>query len=127
MTGVVLITRGDSGVALVVDADHAVLRGCAALLHAAGLQVRTATSGDAAVDALADGEVEVVVANLRLPDATGPELLGAIRARDGEVPVIFVTGWPDFASEGDTLRGTVVTAAIGCRLGRHARRIMRMP
>jgi DNA-binding NarL/FixJ family response regulator len=125
---------------LIIEGDELVLRSCADMLSAAGMQVRTAMAGSSALLALGEGDVHVVVANLQLPDVTGPELLRAIRERDSDLPVIFVTTWPSFAAEtiatgssggtrnsADALRGTVVTAAVGYRVGQRARRRTRSP
>lgn len=129
-----------AGTVLIVEGDELVLRSCADLLSAAGMQVRTARHGAAAMATLDHGDVHVVLANVQLSDLAGPELLGAIRARDPELPVIFVTSWPPFGpdviatkSSGGTpnsaeaLLRTVVTAAVGYRVGQRSRRRSRSP
>ncbi len=104
------------------------------------MRVRTALQGAEALRALGQDDVHVVVTNLQLSDVTGPDFLRAIRERDTEMPVIFVTSWPSFApgaiAEGssgsqrnsaEALRGSVVTAAVGYRVGQRARRRSEVP
>jgi FixJ family two-component response regulator len=127
-------TQRVPGVALVVDVDETVLRSCASMLRAAGMQVVTASTSADALDALG------VNKNVSLPDSDGPDLLRAIRAKDTDLPVIFVTTWPDFSpsnlaeqvdkggpNTAEALRGTVVSAAVSYRIGRRARRASTLP
>lgn len=135
-----VVMPSPAGTVLIVEGDESVLRSCAAMLTAAGMQVRTATQGAAALVALAGGDVHVVLASVQLTDLTGPELLRSIRERDTDLPVIFVTSWPSFdpddlatgssggaRNSAEALRGTVVTAAVGYRVGQRARRRSRSP
>lgn len=109
--------------ALVVEDDALVLTACTELLIGLGMRVRSAASCDAALSALASGNVDVVIANVRPPDTTGAELLRAIRERDTDLPVIFISDWPAFGrADGAALGGAVATAADGYRIGRRARR-----
>ena len=114
--------------ALVVDEDEIVRTACTTLLAGQGLLVRVAGTCAAALAALADGEVDVVVANVRLPDTTGEALLRAIRVQDAALPVIFVTDWPDLGHrDGAGLVGAVTSAAGGHRIGRRGRRRTHSP
>lgn len=108
--------------ALVVENDAITLTACTALLTGCGMRVLIAGSRGAAMIALASGDVDVVIANVRLSDTTGAELLQAIRAHDAALPVIFVTDWPERRAEGDALSAAASTAADGYRIGRRARR-----
>lgn len=126
----------DTGTALILDSDDDVRRGCAAMLTAAGMSVRVTARAEEALAVIAEGGVDVVVSNVSLGGLSGPDLLREIRARDPELPVVFVTGWPAFdaptevasGSSGgarttaEALRGMVVTAAVGYRVGKRARR-----
>lgn len=111
-----------SGTALVVEDAAIDVTVCTDLLTGCGMRVRIAGSRGAALVALATGDVDVVIANVRLPDTTGAELLRAIRERDDALPVFFVTEWPALGHDSAALCGALATAAAGYRIGRRARR-----
>ena len=56
-------------------------------------EVRTAGSGAAALDIMAEWKPDVVLLDVMMPKMDGPELLGKIRTLDdlSSLPVIFVT------------------------------------
>ena len=112
----------ESGTALVVEDDAIDLTTCTELLIDCGMSVLVVGSQGAALIALATGDVDVVIANVRLPGTDGAELLRAIRARDAALPVFFVTDWPALRTDTAELCGAAVTAAAGYRVGRRARR-----
>ena len=79
---------------LVVDASEVEGRLLRRLFEARGrFEVAEAHSGAEALEALAAGVPDLVIADLALPDMTGEALLGAIRAADAtqDVPVIMVS------------------------------------
>ena len=112
----------DSGTALVVEDVAIDLTACTELLIDCGMRVRVAGSRGAALVAIATGDVHVVIANVRLADSTGAELLREIRAHDAALPVFFVSDWPSVRTDTAALCGALVTAAAGYRIGRRARR-----
>jgi CheY-like chemotaxis protein len=112
----------ESGTALVVEDAAIDLTTCTELLTGCGMRVRVAGSRCAALIALATGDVDVVIANVSLPDTDGAELLRVIRERDAALPVFFVTDWPELRTDTAALCGALVTAAAGYRIGRRARR-----
>ena len=59
-----------------------------------GYEVVSAEGGEEAVAALEQQTFDVVLSDIRLPGMDGMQLLGEIRARDEDVPVILVTGDP---------------------------------
>ena len=81
----------------VVDDDEAVRDSLAVMLEAEGLAVEAFASGRALLEALAPGQRPgCVVADVRMPDMDGLELLDRLMARDGgRPPVIIVTGHGD--------------------------------
>jgi DNA-binding NtrC family response regulator len=106
--------------ALIIDHDEPRMIHCANLLRAGGMRVRIAATATAALAALQKG-VDVVLAGLILRESSAVELLREIRTHDEQLPVIFVSSWPDFARDSpdrrpaDSLRGTVLCAASGYR------------
>jgi EAL domain-containing protein (putative c-di-GMP-specific phosphodiesterase class I) len=118
---------------LLVDDEPALLRGLARLLTSAGHAVVTASDGNEAIAALESAVFDVIVSDVRMPGMDGLALLRAIRGRDLDVPVIFMTGSPTLETamealehgahgylmkpvDGDNLRAAVKRAAQVHRL-----------
>ncbi|WP_461210580.1 response regulator [Desulfocurvus sp. DL9XJH121] len=92
---------------LLVDDEQGFLDAMAKRLDKRGLKVKTATSGQEALDALqADDLVEVVVLDVKMPGLDGIETLQRIKADQPMVEVIMLTG-----------HATVETAIEGMRRG----------
>ncbi len=80
---------------LLAEDDHAVRRATSRILRGAGYQVLEAGDGRSAL-ALWQArarEVDVLVADLRMPHLRGDALARAIRADRPELPVVFMTGF----------------------------------
>jgi CheY-like chemotaxis protein len=92
---------------LIVDDDPGTLAGFRGLLSAAGYEVLTAPCGVDAVACLAHQNVDLILADLKLPDFSGLDLLRQVR-RSSSVPIVIVTG---FGSSHD--------AVEAMRLGAH--------
>ena len=80
---------------LAVDDDHDARDMLAALLEAAGAEVRTAGSGDEALAALRTWWPTVIVSDIGMPGQDGYELIGAIRALPGgdRIPAAALTAY----------------------------------
>ncbi|GAA0802504.1 DNA-binding response regulator [Spirilliplanes yamanashiensis] len=76
---------------LVVEDDPNILELLSASLKFAGFDVRTATSGSAAVTAAKDGRPDLVVLDVMLPDLDGFEVIRLLRADGTRTPVVFLT------------------------------------
>jgi DNA-binding NarL/FixJ family response regulator len=81
----------------IVD-DHAVVR--AGLKHFLGEQVDLRVTGEAADGAGAlqlarQGELDVLVMDLAMPDQSGVDALAAIKARFPSLPVLILSGYPE--------------------------------
>ena len=85
---------------LVVDDDVAILRALRINLTAHGYDVTVADSGAAALRAAADGQPEVVVLDLGLPDLDGTEVIAGLRGWSA-VPIIVLSARAD---SGDKVR-----------------------
>ena len=84
---------GDSTVrVLLVDDEPDFLRSTEAVLRRRGFVVRTAGSGDAALDILAAHPVDVAVVDVKMPGMDGLGLLQKITDRRISVEVILLTG-----------------------------------
>ena len=80
---------------------------CARLLERKGYQARATTSGREALSLLAqDGEIDLVLADLKMPEMDGLQLLTAIKGKYPHIEFIVMTGY-----------GTVKTAVEAMQRG----------
>jgi two-component system NtrC family response regulator len=78
---------------LVIDDEPVICDGCRLVLTDAGHRVETHVSGCAGLDTFFQGRFDVVLLDLKLPDADGMEILEAIRSRNPNAYVIVMTGY----------------------------------
>jgi two-component system response regulator HydG len=87
------MTREDARIrVLVVDDDQAVREALARTLEKLGFDVAAAADGQAGLDRLRQGDVHILLADLKMPKLSGQELLKAAKAVAPEVEVIVITG-----------------------------------
>ena len=75
---------------LVVDDEPNIIATLAPLLRSHGYAVSAAVSGRAAIEALADGPLDLMVLDLALPDMDGVEVCAAARARSS-LPIVVLS------------------------------------
>ena len=80
---------------LVVDDEAVLVDVIRRLLARDGVEVRCATSGDEALEALATAEFSMVLCDVRMPRMDGLTLLHEARRRGPTPPRVFVTGFAD--------------------------------
>jgi CheY-like chemotaxis protein len=78
---------------LVVDDDPQVCAILGDLLRGVGHAVTTALSGPTALATYSPGRFDVIVSNVGMAEMNGWELTRRLRALDGAVPILFLTGW----------------------------------
>jgi two-component system, LuxR family, response regulator FixJ len=79
----------------VVDDDVGVLSSLRFLLETDGFSVRTFRSGGAALSAPYTDNVDCFVIDYKMPDINGIDLVGRLRNRGIDAPVVLITGYPD--------------------------------
>jgi two-component system chemotaxis sensor kinase CheA len=94
---------------LIVDDSPIVRDLLSELLSSVGLEVRTAGDGAAALEALDDRPVDLIVCDVEMPVMDGFELLRRLRERAERVPVVMVT-----------TRGSVADRSMAASLGADA-------
>jgi EAL domain-containing protein (putative c-di-GMP-specific phosphodiesterase class I) len=89
---------GKRGLVLVVDDEEAVLRLYARALGAAGFEVKPVSDSREAAKAIVEGEFDVIVSDISMPELDGLQLLRKAREHDLDIPVILMTGAPALAT-----------------------------
>ncbi len=89
---------------LLVDDAREALDVLVELLQGLGYDIETASTGEEAMALLATHEFELVLTDIRLPEATGLDVMRFAKTRDPEICVIVVTGSVSVATAVDALR-----------------------
>lgn len=92
------------GPILVVDDEKFFQDLMAGILMSEGFEVRVAGSGEEALQACSDGQYQVVVMDLVLPDIMGTEVLSRLKEKDPDVAVIMVTAYASMESAIEALK-----------------------
>jgi CheY-like chemotaxis protein len=90
---------------LIVDDDRTARRLLRTLLQSAGHSVIEADTVDAALAVIADGRVDLVCTDIRMPGKDGFYLVRALQRGEQRVRVIVVTGFDTDAAEARTMPG----------------------
>jgi len=80
---------------LLVDDDNAVREVTAEALRELGYKVAEAGSGGAALDLLERIQVDLMIVDFAMPGMSGAELAKRVRAKQSDMPILFVTGFAD--------------------------------
>ena len=80
---------------LVVDDEPAIRSQLARLYEQSGYRVESAASAEEALKHLAQGGIDFVITDIKLPGLSGDELIATMQERYPDVPVIAVTGYLD--------------------------------
>jgi EAL domain-containing protein (putative c-di-GMP-specific phosphodiesterase class I) len=91
---------------LIVDDDHETARAMCRMLLRAGYTVDVVGSAREALAAIKEGQFDVILSDIGMPEMDGFDLIHAIRNLDEKVPIILLTGEP-----------TVGTAARALEVG----------
>ena len=93
---------------LVMEDDLSVAKGLEMVLSEEGFDVNLAGTGELALEAFKQKRFDLLVADLRLPDIDGMEVIKQVKAAKPETEVIVITGY-----------GTTATAVEAMKLGVH--------
>ncbi|OLE75212.1 MAG: hypothetical protein AUG12_00105 [Acidobacteria bacterium 13_1_20CM_2_57_8] len=79
---------------LIVEDDHAMARMCARLIQRRGHSALVACSSHDALSIVRTvHDVDVVISDVQMPEISGIQLLARLRAIDGSLPIILMTGY----------------------------------
>jgi two-component system nitrogen regulation response regulator NtrX len=87
--------RNTQGTVLVVDDEKAIRDSLRMVLEYEGYRVLEAASGDEALAAARRSSPHAILLDIKMPEMDGLEVLGSLRERGYEMPVIVVTGHGD--------------------------------
>jgi DNA-binding NtrC family response regulator len=97
-------TPGAPGRVLVAEDEPTYALAVTRFLKGRGYEVKHVTTGRAAEKALAEAEWDVLLLDLRLPDADGLDVLTQVRRNHAEVQTIIVTGFANVESALNSMR-----------------------
>jgi two-component system response regulator PilR (NtrC family) len=76
----------------------------AIVLKREGYEVIVAENGQAALDVLAKGAVDLVISDIKMPDMSGVEVLRAAKAADASLPAIMMTAFASTETAVEAMR-----------------------
>ena len=89
---------------LVVDDEPLVCQQLERLFTHSGYAVTIAPSAEKAIERLDNGDIDLVVTDIRLPGMSGVELTKRIQEKSSDVPVIVITGYADIETAVEVLK-----------------------
>jgi DNA-binding NtrC family response regulator len=89
---------------LLIDDDPGLSEVIELLLSGEGYAVKRATTVKGGLESMRDGQVELVITDLKLPDGTGLNVIAAIRASHPALPIIMITSYSSIESAIGALR-----------------------
>jgi class 3 adenylate cyclase len=89
---------------LVIDDELIVREMIAEALQADGYTVVQAETGGRALEILTSHQIDIVLSDIQLPDTSGIDLAGRIRAQQPGLPIVMVTGLADAGKAIDALK-----------------------
>jgi DNA-binding NtrC family response regulator len=90
---------------LIIDDEAAIRESLETLLALEGYRVDTAVDGEVGLDRIGQHAYDLVLLDLALPGRNGIEILGSIRERNTELPVIMLTAYGTVDNVIDAIRG----------------------
>ena len=88
---------------LLVDDDKEFRRAMKKMFEKSGYGIRIACDGQEALDALSEEEFDLIISDLRMPNLDGLEMMGELRRRGLEIPIIFLTAFGEVESYMDLM------------------------
>ncbi len=83
---------------LLVEDESSVARGLAMVMREEGYEVEIAETGQGALQKFAGNGFDLLVADLRLPDIDGMQVIQHVRQKRPKTKVLIVTGYPSVSS-----------------------------
>ncbi|HKT02040.1 MAG TPA: ATP-binding protein [Rugosimonospora sp.] len=94
-TAPVLVPRGQGQTVLVVEDEVVLGQGVARILDRGGYRVLSAPGPAAALDLYAEHGCDLLLTDVVMPDMTGPRLAERLHQQQPDLPVLYMSGYPD--------------------------------
>jgi FixJ family two-component response regulator len=98
----------DTPIISVVDDDDSMRAFLCSLVRSLGFRANAFASAEEFLQSSTLGDASCVISDVRMPDMNGIELQSALNTRGYRVPIIFVTAFPDEATEARAMRAGAV-------------------
>lgn len=89
---------------LVIDDEKNIREGLAEAMELEGYKSFTAENGKLGLERIAEGDIDLVITDLRMPEVTGEQVLKKVTAENPGVPVIVLTGHGSIDAAVDAMR-----------------------
>ena len=89
---------------LVVDDEEIVCKSCRKILNQAGHNVQTASNGREALKRVEEDKYDVLIADWKMPEIDGMEVLRIVKKNHPDIVVIMITGYPTVESAVQAMR-----------------------
>src|SRR5579875_2644255 len=90
---------------LIIDDESAIRESLETLLSLEGYTVETAENGELGLERIAEQPFDLVLLDLALPGRNGLEILGTLREREANLPVIMITAFGTVDNVVEAIRG----------------------
>lgn len=88
---------------LIVDDDLDFLDLFSKYFRIKGFSVDVVSSGEEAIEKISDFEFDLMILDIKLPDMLGDEVVKRVRARNEDIEIILITGYPRLQDSIDML------------------------
>ena len=78
---------------LVIDDELGIREGCRRVLESEGYAIETAATGQAGLRCVREGQFDLVLLDVMMPDGRGIDLLAPIHEQDADIVCIIITGY----------------------------------
>jgi len=89
---------------LLMEDESSVAEGLRMVLHEEGFDVDLAMTGQSALDSWSQKKFDLLVADLRLPDMDGMEVIKRVKEERPQTPVIVITGYASVPSAVEAMK-----------------------
>jgi len=93
---------------VVVDDEEIVLKSCEKILHPKGYEVRGFKKAEEALALIEEKDIDLLIADLKMPGMDGMELIRRVRAQNPSVAIVVITGYPSQETLQETLQYGIV-------------------